>query len=354
MHVLRALDFGGVERQMELIAEARHNSEMEHRFVAIASGGRSAIRISDVGAKVKCLNVRADIPSFQAYLALSRLFRVERPTVVHAHGAEANFHALIAAYTSGVPVRIGEEIGIPTHSRTARTVFRFVYRTAHTVVGVSEAVRQWLIQSGEVPVWKARRIYNPVKLAEERELGAEQGPFRIGFLGRLEAVKNPLALVEATHRLVTSGEACELWIIGDGSQRELLANYIHMHALSDKIKLCGYAAEPAQLLASCDLYVQPSISEGFGLALVEAMGLGLPVIATAVGGAPEIIQHGHTGWLVSEATSTELYAAIRRAMHLPRSELRLVGSNARGAVLGRFDPSGYLSEIEAVYKEVAA
>ena len=72
--------------------------------------------------------------------------------------------------------------------------------------------------------------------------------------------------------------------------------------LTEKVKLWGYQSDPAELIRQCHVYVQPSISEGFGLALVEAMGCGVPVIATAVGGAPEIIKDGETGWLLPKAT----------------------------------------------------
>ena len=87
-----------------------------------------------------------------------------RPAVVHAHGAEGNLFGLAAAALARVPVRIGEEIGLPDDSRRARFAFRTVYRSAHRVIGVADAVRDWLVRSGEVPPAKAIRIYNPVQL----------------------------------------------------------------------------------------------------------------------------------------------------------------------------------------------
>jgi glycosyltransferase involved in cell wall biosynthesis len=102
------------------------------------------------------------------------------------------------------------------------------------------------------------------------------------------------------------------------------------------------------------VYLQPSISEGFGIALVEAMGCGVPVIATAVGGAPEIIEHGVTGWLLDEPSPDKIAAALRRAWRLGPQRLGEMGRRARQSVEGRFEPALHLQRIEALYAEVAA
>ena len=355
VHVLTSLDFGGVERHMEVIASALDHAQLRHMFVALGSGGAFESKLRGLGADVRCLGQKTRIPSLSALKALLRLFRRERPLAVHTHGAEANFHGLLAAWIARVPVRIGEEIGIPSHSTLARQIFRLVYGTSHRVIGISQSVTDWLVASGEVSRNKAMRIYNPVQLpALNEHTPLADDVFRIGFVGRLEAVKNPLALLDAFGTLAGSGVACELWFVGDGSERAELEQRIWTRGLTGKVRLWGYQSDPAPLIRQCHVYVQPSLSEGFGLALVEAMGCGLPVIATAVGGAPEIIDHGKTGWLLPQASPDLIAASLKDAWQLGPGKLREMGLRARKSVEGRFEPASYLVQIETMYRRLSS
>jgi glycosyltransferase involved in cell wall biosynthesis len=355
MHVLTSLHFGGVERHMEVIAGVLVHARLQHIFVALGRGGAVETRLRGLGADVRCLGQKTGIPSLGALKALLKLFWQERPLAVHTHGAEANFHGLLAAWLTGVPVRIGEEIGIPSHGKKARLVFRLIYGTAHRVVGISQSVTDWLVTSREVSRSKAKRIYNPVQLSPlHQQPVASQDVFRIGFVGRLEAVKNPLALLDAFVEFQAGGAPCELWIVGDGSERAELEQRISKMGLAGKVRLFGYQSEPDSFIRQCHVYVQPSLSEGFGLALVEAMGCGVPVIATAVGGAPEIIEHGRTGWLLPQASPDLIVLALKEARRMGPGKLHEMGQRARESVQGRFEPVHYLGEIEALYQQLAA
>ncbi len=354
IHVLTSLDFGGVERHMEVIAGVLDQSRMRHIFVAIGRGGAVEEKLKALGADVRCLGQKTRIPSLGGLKSLLKLFHQERPLAVHTHGAEANFHGLLAAWLARVPVRIGEEIGIPSHSNKAKAVFRMVYSKAQCVIGISQAVTEWLINSGEVSRTKALRIYNPVQLpAQTRQTALPADVFRIGFVGRLEAVKNPLALLDAFIKFQDEGHPCELWIIGDGSERPQLEQRISKIGLTRKVRLFGYQSDPDSFIRQCHVYVQPSLSEGFGLALVEAMGCGVPVIATAVGGAPEIIENGNTGWLLPQASPELIAKALKGAWKLGPERLRDMGRRARQSVEGRFEPRHYLARIEDLYDELA-
>ncbi|MDP1872161.1 MAG: glycosyltransferase [Gallionella sp.] len=350
VHCLTSLDFGGVEKHMEILADASHNGEMIHRFVAIQGGGAAERALSGMGVQVDCLNRKASIPSLIALLALYRFFREVGPAVVHTHGAEANFHGLIAAKLAGVPVRIGEEIGIPQHSIYAKWIFTQVYRVAHRVIGISNAVTQWLIESGEVAANNAVRLYNPVQLPSEISRALKtSNVFRIGFVGRLEPVKNPLVLVDALALLLAQGISAELCIVGDGSQRGIIESRIAELNLGHKVHLAGYQSDPIPFMLECDIYVQPSISEGFGLALVEAMGCSLPVIATCVGGAPEIIFDGKNGWLLHDSSADAVAFALQKAFNCGSNMLFEMGKEARYSILERFIPANYLQELESLY-----
>ncbi|MEQ3636257.1 glycosyltransferase [Alcanivorax sp.] len=353
-NVFSTLDFGGVE-SMALILAENNIPKINVSFVAISRGGRVSESISQCGFDVHVLNVASKIPSVRAIMALYFLFKCERPDVVHCRGGEANFHGIIASWLAGVPVRVAEEIGIPSHGFIAKVIFKLIYKASNGVVAISDAVKRWIVASGESPENKIRRIYNPVEVrcshGEARE-SKQKNKFRIGFVGRLEPVKNPIALLKAAIQLLRKGIDIELWIIGDGSLNEDIRSEIKKYGFADHIRLFGYVDQPMNLVSQCDLYVQPSISEGFGLAVVEAMLCSVPVLASSVGGVPEIIDDNLTGWLLSDTGPEFIASRIEFLAALPSSELQAVGQKGRASVENRFSPNTYINALYDFYLSV--
>ena len=353
IHIAATLDFGGVERHMETIARHSHGSSMRPIFCAIGNGGLIERQLHATGSEVICLGKSFRIPSFSAILALFMLFRRLRPMVVHTHGAEPNFHGLIAAWLAGVPVRVGEEIGIPDHSWKVRAVFRAVYGLAHRVIGVSQAVTESVVNSGEVPLRKARRLYCPTDLPEARQSYCNDGSvFRLVNVGRLEPSKQLGMLLDVLNNLRGAAIPAELWLIGDGSQRQMLEQKVREDGLTKSVVFHGYQAEPEKLVRQCDVFVLSCRTEGFGLALVEAMGCGVPGIGTAAGGPAEIIAHGVTGWLVPNIDERSLTDALISAYQAGPGKLQVMGQKARASVESRFRPETYITELESFYAGV--
>ncbi|MGB2060621.1 MAG: glycosyltransferase [Alcanivorax sp.] len=351
IHVFSSLGYGGVETHAVTIAKHSVGDDQKPIFCALNQGGAAADKIVQHGCKVKILGYRTKIPNLSLLIKLIVFFREESPDVVHAHGGEANFHGLLAAFIARVPVRVGEEIGIPTHSKFARMVFKSVYSVSSQVVAISDSVKDWLIDSGEVGKGKVTRIYNPVDKVPPDLILAPPDPdekFRLTFVGRLEPVKNPLSLIAAVPLLLEKGVPVELWLVGDGSLMEECLSLCSLLKVEDSVKLKGYSDDPFSLIVQSNLYVQPSITEGFGIALVEAMICKTPVLATSVGGAPEIINHGSNGWL-TEHTDAESLASSIYDIWCVSDQLRDYGLVAYDSVKGRFDPLNYMAELKSLY-----
>lgn len=353
MHILTSLGFGGVERRMETVGKYSKTARMNHVFVSIGRGGETEQALRESGVDVICLNKSVRIPSFSAIISLIFCFRQYRPLAVHTHGSEANFHGLIAAWLARVPVRVGEEIGVPNHSWKAKLVFRAVFLNAKHVICMSKAVADWVIESGEVPRSKALLIHNPVELPFLRLKQRDPGPrFRIGFVGRLEEVKNPVVLIGMISRLNKIDRPTELWIIGEGSQRAMLEVKAATEGVADQVTFKGYQKDPAHFIRQCDLCVQPSLSEGFSQSLVEAMGCGVAVVVTATGGAREVVEEGKTGWIVPSHDEETITEAVAAAYDLGTEGMFIMGQAARSSVENRFDPNQYIRELEDLYSGV--
>jgi glycosyltransferase involved in cell wall biosynthesis len=349
IHLTLSLDFGGVESHLRLIAE-HGGDRFRHDFAAISTGGRVAEQIAALGQKVSIVASDPWAKPLQTLGALHRFHRRERYDVIHCHGAEANIWGLWSARLAGVPIRIGEEIGIPVHGAKARLAYRTAYLPAHKVIGVSEAVRHFLIASREVPAEKAVALHNPVRkmpgLARARAHGQR---LRIAFVGRLEPVKAPLVLIEAMAILKGEMVEAEVVFIGDGSQRAAIVEAISHFGLNDRIELAGYVAKPEMILQKCHLIIQPSLSEGFGIAVAEGLSLGLPAIVTAHSGMNEIVEHGVNGWLIERPDPALVAQRIAEVERLSVAELAAVGERARQSVTGRFGIARYVEEIEDLY-----
>ncbi|MBI1293209.1 glycosyltransferase [bacterium] len=354
LHVSESLDFGGVEAHMNVIGGNSQRSRFRHSFCSISRGGAVGARMAESGNSVAILNCPSRIPSLAATFALMRQIRKTNPEIIHCHGAEANFHGIIAGKICRVPVCIAEEIGFPNHSLRARLVFRWIYRMANSVVAISEAVKRKIVELGEVEAARCQVILNPVQMLSRRRDPPPSDQFRLGFVGRLEEVKNPLGLIKAVRILRSRGLQVCLTIVGDGSQRKMLEDEVKKFGLFDSVFLVGFAPRPFERLADIDLYVQPSISEGFGLALVEAMSMGIPVLATPVGGTPEIIDDEENGWLLSGTSAESIADAIEALVAADVAMLRAIGGKGRDSVIQRFSPDAYFMECDKFYERFIA
>ena len=349
LHVLPALDFGGVESQMRLIAAHAATSAWAHDFLALGRGGAVQQDLRALSARADALDCPVGIPSPRAALALWRYLRQTRPQIVHLHGAEANFHGIPAARLARIPVVISEEIGIPRHSAKARRIFAALYRHSDRVVAISHAVKAAIVEMGEAPPQAVEVIHNPFEPQPFRPFPPLGAVTELGFVGRLEAVKNPMAVVEAAAILRDRGLAFRLRLVGDGSQKAALAARIAALDLAAQVTLDGFHPQPFRHLAGCHLFLQPSLTEGFGLAICEAMSAGIPVIATAVGGTPEIIDHGETGWLLPAPEAAPLADAVQSALALGQGGLAAVAERAAARVGARFAPGLYMNRCDALY-----
>jgi len=184
----------------------------------------------------------------------------------------------------------------------------------------------------------------------------EGEPLRIGSLGRLHPVKGYDVLVAAMAQLrregFTPAAPIELTIAGEGAERAALTRQIAAHGLDDVIRLPGFVPDPRTFLAGLHLYVQPSRSEGFCIAMHEAMQAGLPVIASAAGEMPNSVISGATGEIVPAADTAQLAAALRQLLGKPE-RLVLMGSAARARVLERYSRENFVAAGKAIMKRIA-
>ena len=227
-------------------------------------------------------------------------------------------------------------------------------------VAVSETSRRYLSERWDVPSGRCSIILNGVDAdrfspsdPQERQrvrmaVGWASGDTVIVSVGALVTRKRHAALIEAFAAIAPDMPDLRLAIVGEGSERDRLTARIARHALGDRIALLGLRRDVPALLGASDIYVHAAVDEAFGLAVVEAMAAGLPVIAVAGRGPAEIVEDGATGRVVPPGSVADMAAAMRDLAR-DRDLRRRMSARARSAVLSRFSREAMRDAYRALY-----
>lgn len=236
------------------------------------------------------------------------------------------------------------------------------YQSADTVISVSEGVRQAAITYYDLDPALVQTIYNPINLKRidalyaQGDLRLDPDKFHIVSCGRLHPQKGFGFLLEAAEKLIYQNGLTDLrfHILGEGPSREELQREIKQRQLSEFVVLEGFQDNPFQYYREAQLFCLPSLYEGFGLVLAEAMACRIPVLATDCPSGPaEILEHGKYGRLVPPANADALADQISDAVSNYEAWQSLV-PEARKRVETMFDAGGVMGKLEALFERVAA
>jgi glycosyltransferase involved in cell wall biosynthesis len=353
---------GGGEKWMLALADGLDRARYASRFV-VAAEGRFAHALRGRGLPVTVIDLTR-LVSVGALVALTRELRRERPHLLHTAGARASFYGRLAARLAGVPAVISSvhtsiaDYDVPAWRRVVYLALdRASARLARRIIATSEAVAADLVASGQVPARKLVTIPNrpdPRDLAPtrprdvvRRELGAGASDALIGVIARLTEQKGVADFLDALARLAHR-PGWQAAIVGDGPQRAELEARAYRLGLEPRCRFVGTRTDLGDVLGACDLLVVPSRSEGLPYVVLEAMVVGTPLIATRVGGIPEVILDGVRGVLVPPRAPDRLAAAITAALENPLKS-RVLADAARRHAAATLSLDGMLEAVAAVY-----
>lgn len=313
VHLLYRLDFGGLETL--LVDCINRMPGYRHAVVCLAGYTAFADKITRPGVELHSLD-KAPGLGLDAHARLFKLLRRLRPTILHTYnlsGIEYN----VTAWLAGVPVRVhaehGRDAGDPQglnrkHNLLRRLVAPFVDR----FVPVSGELHAWLRETVGIADAKNTWISNGVDTAHFRPGQPDPAIFTIGTVGRAQDVKNQALLIDAFVELRARqpGRAMRLAIVGDGPLRATLEQKARAAGLGDAVWLPGARSDIADLMRGFSVFALSSLAEGTPVTLLEAMACGLPVVSTAVGGIPDLVQENVTGLLVPSGDSAALAGAL--------------------------------------------
>jgi glycosyltransferase involved in cell wall biosynthesis len=289
-------------------------------------------------------------------------FAARAPDVVHAHNGVWAKSAM-AARAAGVPAVMHTAHGFVHDEPWFEDALRWwAGLRTDMVVAVSSPLREHFIRRARIPASRVTTIINGIDTARfapreksgilRKALGLGLDVPLVGCVARLDPVKNHALLLEAMALLVRQAPDARLVLMGDGPLREALRAQAEALGLGARVLLVGTLADMPAAYNDLDVFVLPSVSEGTSISVLEAMASGIPVVATAVGGTPWLLDGGACGTLVPSGDAAAMAEAIRGLLTDLARRTRMAQS-ARKRVLEEFGHAAMVRAYERLYRQIA-
>ena len=366
MHVLDRLDLGGTEKAVMKLVRGLEPGSFEHYICplrgAVTTPGEWASGVTVLHAGREGAVFQFNVPR------LVRVMRTVRPTIVHSRNW-GGIEAVVAARLAGVPVAIHSEhgyelemaAGLPLHRRLLR---HGVYRIASAVAAVTDDLRNYHAAQAWWSPEAISVLYNGVdgrefsprpqiRDAVRRQLGIAADALVLGSVGRMVPLKDFATLLKAAEALIPETAGLHVLLVGSGAELSRLQNHVDKSPqLAGRVVFSGTVDRVADMLNAMDIFVLPTLMEGMSNTLLEALAVGLPAVATRVGGNPEVVAEGECGYLFAPQDVPELVSQLRTLLR--DSRLRAdFGRAARERALRHFSLERMLRRYHDLYINLA-
>jgi glycosyltransferase involved in cell wall biosynthesis len=358
LFIIEDLDIGGTEKA--LINWIRHcDRDYFEPLVVSFRDGRLKKELDSL--KIKTFIVNKDRPFDLPFLyRLIRLVRQFKPDLVHCrNGIPAISYGVLAGRVNDIPIISsihGRSHYINTSFKT-KIWFR-IMRMSSLIITVTNSIKEEVAQIGKVDRNRIRVIYNGIekngvfKEINREDFGYKEDDFIIGTVGSLRKIKGHRYLMEAMPLVLKHMPNAKLVLIGDGAERDNLEQLSRELNIEDKVRFLGYRKDAKKLIGIFDVFILPSLSEGFPNVLLEAMVNKKPIIATTVGGVEEIVRDYHSALLIEKENAQFITEKIIEIKNNPTLGKRLA-ENAYIDVQNKFSLEKFVKGYEDIYMSVA-
>ena len=357
------LNYGGAEIGLLTTLKSLDKSRFDPIVVSIEKKGIVGEMIEKSGFKVIYLNDKARIFNIPLIPKIVRILRSEKPDILHTSLFYANFFGRIASLFKKPPIIVSEERSMYTEKKFYHVILDKILSVfTNKIIVCSKSVLDFTSKQEKIEKNKFHLIYNAVdqerfNIKEKKEelrarYGYPQEGFIIGTVGSLIPKKGHKFLIEATSALKGSIPELKLLLIGDGASREELRNQAEAQGAKANVEFLGAREDIPQLMKIMDVFVLPSLQEGFPRTMLEAMYMGIPVVASNISGIPEIIEEGKNGFLLTPGKFTDIMDRLKAIYSNPELR-RSVGANARKKIESAYLPKDYVRELENLYEKLS-
>jgi L-malate glycosyltransferase len=367
MYVVDHLKFGGAQTHLVQLLSRLDRRRFAPMVCALKPHGELRATVERMGVPVVDAGLGRTLMGPggpRVVLRLAQLFRDYRVDVAHAYLFHPNLLGPIAARLAGVRATVVSKRSLDRYpSLLPRLAVKLGNRLAQRVMVNAEAIGRFVAAEEGCPHAKMVLIPNGVREdalrppgdaeAKRREFGLPPEARVVGAVSRLAWKKGIRHLVDATPRILESVPEARVVIAGDGPLRAELEGHAAALGVRDRVLFLGSRPDTIELMAAFDVFVLPSVVEGMSNALLEAMAVGRPVVATDVGGNPEVVVDGATGLIVPPGDAEQLAASIRKLLEAPELAAEM-GAAGRQRVLEHYQIDVMTRRIEELYDTLLA
>ncbi len=360
LFVLQDLELGGAEQLKIIIKKYISKERYSITYCCIRKIGIIGNEIKKIGGDVVTFNLNDKFYNFVATYRLYRIVKNMKPDLIHSALFNANFHARVVGILTKIPV-ITEEHGMYIWKRWYHVALdRLLARFTYKIITPSYSVKDFIIKQEKIKPDKIIVIYNPIdierlksnttRIEARKSLNVDENNFVIGVVGNLRKEKGHLILLQAFKSVVSKYRNVRLFIAGYGPLYEKLSNISKALKMENNVIFMGKLTNIADFLKSLDLFVMPSLSEGFGMALIEAIYMKVPCIACNVGGIREIAEQFPMIDLIEPNNPEVLSEAILHQI-INRTEFKISISDYNN-IKKVYNPKAYVNKLENIYDEL--
>jgi glycosyltransferase involved in cell wall biosynthesis len=359
--------WAGAEVQLKVLLSKLGQKPELNLSVILFNGGRLGKEIEGLGIPVTVFP-ETEWGSAKIFLELVREFKKLNVQIIHTHKYKDTILAGPAGKLCGIPhiIRTVHGLREPFEGLQAfkMSLYETIERTVHrycvdSLICVSSQIERKYKAEGQVS--RVTCIRNGIDLEgrsvetdrwrTRKNLGVDTRACLIGTVGRLTPVKGIPYLLEAARILLHQGTKVKVLIVGDGSIRLDLMVQTRNLGISENVVFLGHREDTDELLQALDIFVLPSLSEGIPMALLEAMAASRAVVASRVGGIPEIVEDGFEGFLVEPMDADSLAERCRQLIESPDIAKKM-GEQARTRIERDFSATAMADRVASVYKEL--
>ncbi len=297
VHAVYSLEMGGAEVLVAQLCRIQRAEGHDVSVCAYSTLGSVGEALRAEGFEVRVLG---EAPPARTILRYLQLFRRLRPDVVHCHNPAPTLQAAIGGRLAGAKrvLSTRHSLVAPPYDMAAERKFNLVASFCDWIVGICEITCENLRGTPLAPKKKIVRVYNGVPPMERvPQSSLNRSGFTIVFIGRLAPVKDLGTLIRAVALAAQRVPDLKLWVVGDGPSRSELKSLTRELGAGEHVQFHGQQMETAAFYSAADLFAMSSISEGLPMSLLQAMSLGLPAVATDIGGLAEVIRLAQCGLL---------------------------------------------------------
>ena len=359
LHVIGGGEIGGAEKHVLSLLTGLGEYGYDPSLICLCAGP-FCDKASGLGIKAATIEMHGKL-DITKIAPMRAYMQNEKIDIVHTHGVRANLVARKAAKSLRLPVvtTFHSAVAHDYSSRIAALTADFITRATNSntdeFIAISEAIRKDVLKMNVAPE-HVTTIYNGIdfnsKLLNARQIwrqrfGVDDAAMVVGMVARLHEVKGHIYLLEAMKILMGSFPDIRLVLVGDGPYKETVETKIRELGIGNNVIMSGFIENLLGVYDAFDVVCLPSLMEGMGITLLEAMHEGAPVVASKVGGIPELVRDGIDGILVTSAQPAPLAAALQRVLCDKALSRKLIASAKQRAEL--FSRTVMLQATSALY-----